>query len=178
MSQAATDPMPLDGLAERRREARPLSWLRARLFRERQVAAESQTLPAPPACGGRGQALRRAHASLQLVFASHHALAQVFPHLGLLEKELARQGSQALRRLPSALLQSALEQLQELQLSREDAELPVLRNRIIEELALRSVRAEVRAQATAVDAPPLPSAADALDTDIHWAPPTPGAPRH
>jgi hypothetical protein len=184
MSNAATDPMPLDGPPEppQTTPQRPLSWLRERLFRDRRPAAEPSTLPVFQASTGRGQALRKAHAELQSMFATDRGLSQVFPHLSLFEKALARQGSQALRRLPSRVLQRALEEVQELELTRAHTDLSVLRSRVIEELALRSVR--TGSTGVAAESPPVPESPaatavdDPADTDLNWTAPPQSSRRH
>jgi hypothetical protein len=175
MTKGVTDPMPLDGLPSGASARGPLRWLRARLFKQQQ--------PQPPSSAGtstgRGHALRKAHTTLQAMFAAQPALAQLFPHLRLLERALAYQGSQALRRIAAPLLQRALEQVEELQLEARNADLNVLRNRMIEELALRSVRAGAapRAAAPVVDRPPATSP-DMPDTDIGWISSAPASRHH
>ncbi len=100
---------------------------------------ESVTVANFPPQIGRGYALRCAHRALHAMFSQQEGLRQVLPHLSLLEQALGRKGSKALRRLPAAVLQNALEQLEDLQSSERNADLATLRTRLVETLALRSV---------------------------------------
>ena len=136
--------LPMPSETERSRSGligfRPLRWLRARLLQKLDVArAPHSTLVGYPPSVGRGFALRCAHRSLQQLLAGHEGLRQVLPHLSLLERALARKGSRALQRLPAPVLQRALEQLEDLQSSENHPDLAVLRTRLVEVLALRSV---------------------------------------
>ena len=142
MSHALTQPAPLDSKLGARTTAgfQPLRWLRTRLFKRRQLTdAARSTFAGFPAPISRGYALRRAHRALCSLFLEQEGLRQVLPHLSLLERALARQGSKALRRVPTAVLHNALEQLEDLQSSENHPDLGVLRTRIVESLALRSV---------------------------------------
>ncbi len=154
MSNATTQPAPFDNSlkadpgSHRRQAFWPLRWLRTRLFhltapelsgRPGPGASTQTTLAGFPPQVGRGQSLRRAHLALQRLMASHEGLRQVLPHLSLLEQTLARKGSKALQRLPASVLQHALEQLEDLQSTENNADMAVLRTRLVESLALRSV---------------------------------------
>ena len=104
------------------------------------TSAELTTLPPP----SRGQALREAHRTLRERLQSLPALRQVLPHLSWTERKLAKHGSRAFARLPVPVLQRALEQLSMLQRDDESPQdamnLRVLRLRLIEAIALRSVQ--------------------------------------
>jgi len=109
------------------------------------TSTELTTLPPP----SRGQALREAHRTLRERLQSLPALRQVLPHLSWIERKLARRGSQAFAQLPVPVLQRGLEQLSMLQRDDEtplDAmNLRVLRLRLIEAIALRSVQPDAGA---------------------------------
>ncbi|WP_088284052.1 hypothetical protein [Ideonella sp. A 288] len=144
MSNAATTPVPLDGLPQSqvRSSSRALRWIRARLFSPARTAPSKETrstLANFPPPVGRGQALRLAHRALKDLFEKQEGLRQVLPHLSLLERALARKGSKALRRVAVHVLQRALEQLEDLQYTENNAHLAVLRTRLVEAIALRSV---------------------------------------
>lgn len=144
MSNAITTPAPLDGLPppQVRSSSRALRWIRARLFAPAKQAPANEARPTlsnfPPPVG-RGQALRLAHRALKELFEKQEGLRQVLPHLSLLERALARKGSKALRRVAVHVLQRALEQLEDLQYTENNAHLAVLRTRLVESIALRSV---------------------------------------
>lgn len=146
MSNAITTPAPLDGLRQQvRGSSRALHWIRARLFASAHSAPPSKAQEARPTLSnfpspvGRGQALRLAHRALKDLFDKQEGLRQVLPHLSLLERALARKGSKALRRVAVPVLQRALEQLEDLQYTENNAHLAVLRTRLVESIALRSV---------------------------------------
>jgi len=137
-----TRPAPLPAPNERRQNGlSPLRWLRQKLFKADgpgAVDSNATTLANFPPAIGRGRELRRGHRALQRVFEEQPELRQVLPHLNLFEKALARKGSKALRRVPATVLRRALEQLEDLITSEGGSDLPVLRARIIESLALRT----------------------------------------
>lgn len=132
--------------AWRPRPAGLLGQLAARLQAARGVPRAAQddagstafsTLSAP----GRGRALRQAHRTLRLRLRGHPVLRQMMPHLWVLERAMARNGSLALQMLPIAVLQRCLQQLTLLQHDDETPEeaqdLRTLRLRLIETLAER-----------------------------------------
>ncbi|MBI5258450.1 MAG: hypothetical protein HY855_18230 [Burkholderiales bacterium] len=117
----------------------PLNWLRSTLFGSLDGTTIVPASSSPPLLESRGQLLREAHRSLRALIKQHPGLRQVMPHLAYIERALARKGSRALMRVPVAVLQRGLEQLERLQAEQPRDALRTLRTRLVEAIALRSV---------------------------------------
>lgn len=117
----------------------PLRWLRSTLFGRYDGTTLVPASTSPPLIESRGQALREAHRSLRALIKQHPGLKQVMPHLAYIERALGRKGSRALMRVPVAVLQRGLEQLERLQAEQPRDALRALRTRLVEAIALRSV---------------------------------------
>jgi len=118
---------------------RPLHWLRLTLFGSHDGTTLVPASTSPPIVESRGQALREAHRSLHALIKQHPGLKQMMPHLAHIERALGRKGSRALMRIPVAVLQRGLEQLESLQAEQPRDALRALRTRLVEAIALRSV---------------------------------------
>lgn len=118
---------------------RPLNWLRATIFGSHDGTTLVPASSSPPIVESRGQALREAHRSLRALIKQHPGMRQVMPHLAHIERALGRKGSRALLRIPVAVLQRGLEQLEGLQAEQPRDALCALRTRLVEAIALRSV---------------------------------------
>lgn len=118
---------------------RPLHWLRLTLFGSHDGTTLVPASTSPPVVESRGQALREAHRSLHALIKKHPGLKQMMPHLAHIERALGRKGSRALMRIPVAVLQRGLEQLEGLQAEQPRDALRALRTRLVEAIALRSV---------------------------------------
>jgi hypothetical protein len=117
----------------------PLNWLRATIFGSNDGLTLVPASTSPPIVESRGQALREAHRSLHALIEQHPGMKQVMPHLAHIERALGRKGSRALVRVPVAVLQRGLEQLERLQAEQPRDALRALRTRLVEAIALRSV---------------------------------------
>ncbi len=133
--------------AYRLRPAGLLGRLKARLQRVRgqphqAPGGANTTAFGSLSASGRGQALRNAHRTLRRRLRSHPVLRKLMPHLWVLERALAREGSAALQILPVAVLQRCLQQLTLLQRDDETADeaqdLRTLRLRLIETVSDRA----------------------------------------
>jgi hypothetical protein len=91
--------------------------------------------------------LREAHRALHALIKAHPGMKQVMPHLAHIERALGRKGSRALMRVPVAVLQRGLEQLESLQAEQPRDALRALRTRLVEAIALRSVARNTSLQA-------------------------------
>ena len=150
MKNPHTKPVPLDP-PHAAAGGGALRWLTARLKARPAPAAskvegdsagpnpDTNPLGAFPPAVGRGHALRLAHGELRRLLARQPAARIDMPHLAHLERTLAKHGSRALMKLPASVLQGALEQLERAQGDAPHAALAVLRTRLVETIALRSV---------------------------------------
>jgi len=123
----------------KRRGFGPLRWLRTTLFGAHDGVTLVPAATSLPAVESRGQALREAHRSLHALIKQHPGFKQVMPHLAHIERALGRKGTRALQRIPVAVLQRGLEQLETLQAEQPRDALRALRTRLVEAIALRSV---------------------------------------
>jgi len=137
----AMQPLPArsSSPSKKQRGFRPLNWLRITLFGSHDGLTLVPASTSPPIVESRGQALREAHRSLRALIKQHPGLKQVMPHLAHIERALGRKGSKALMRVPVAVLQRGLEQLESLQSEQPRDALRALRTRLVEAIALRSV---------------------------------------
>lgn len=125
---------------KKKRAFQPLTWLRLTLFGSHDgTTLVPASTTSPPVIESRGQALREAHRTLHVLIKAHPGMKQVMPHLAHIERALGRKGSRALMRVPVAVLQRGLEQLEGLQAEQPRDALRTLRTRLVEAIALRSV---------------------------------------
>lgn len=124
---------------KKKRAFHPLTWLRLTLFGSHDGTTLVPASTSPPIIESRGQALREAHRALHALIKAHPGMKQVMPHLAHIERALGRKGSRALMRVPVAVLQRGLEQLESLQAEQPRDALRALRTRLVEAIALRSV---------------------------------------
>lgn len=143
----------------KKRAFQPLTWLRLTLFGSHDGTTLVPASTSPPIIESRGQALREAHRALHMLIKAHPGMKQVMPHLAHIERALGRKGSRALMRVPVAVLQRGLEQLEGLQAEQPRDALRALRTRLVEAIALRSVARNTSLQAR----PSSPAALEVME---------------
>lgn len=113
--------------------------------------APSSTPSTASRTGGRGEALRLAHVALQDLLARHEDSRRLVPHLSHLEQALARQGSRALKMLPTHVLEKSIDQLDILEGGAKDHDLMTLRLRVAEAVKLRTPIAKLRDDVSSIE---------------------------
>jgi len=158
------------------RGIKPLRWLHSlfsrpvkikRIGAQLHVVLEEQpSVQSNSRSTGRGEALRLAHLALQELLAQHADSRRLMPHLGHVERSLARLGSRALKTLPANVLGKAMDQLDILEGSALNPDLMALRLRV-EEVLKRRAPARLRDDVSSIEVTDA-SHSQFDEADRHW----------